>query len=279
MKKIALFILVLSMIVITSACGKHEKINSEDYDTRINEDLFSSSSSSYDDIHIKDISNTDAVINEIKIPQNIEEFSEELGVYYRNINIICPLNNNRILLTRERKQEEAFIIYYQAPSDIVIYNYITEEWEEPLNSTSKNELFCNSIMSFEYIDDNYIIVSTTLDPMSYIEGKLILFDLLSGDYKVIYEYPYDKKSEPPHYTGSHPNDIVVFNNKIYFDDFVGEDDCTLYAYDIMSDELRAVRENAINPIVYKNEVWFFVQDENNAYTLLVPESSSDKIKN
>lgn len=87
--------------------------------------------------------------------------------------------------------------------------------------------------------------------------KLYLYDMNAQESRLIYTYSFDRYTE---IDGNHwINNIVLANNKIYFDDIIGEDSkrrAYLFSYDISSGEVKKLVDDAQNPIAYKNTVLY-----------------------
>ncbi|MCL2019958.1 MAG: hypothetical protein FWG70_09400 [Oscillospiraceae bacterium] len=219
-------------------------------------------------VPVKNIGDSDILVNEITFPTQFE-ISQE-------VSILRIIDDSRIIISINRLSDEE-LSAWSPVRDIVIYDFTTNTMSEPLNSISKNELFYDTVMYLVYADEKYCLVTTTAEPMTYAFGKLILFDMINNTHKIVFEYPV---GEGGVYTGYHPNSILIWDEHIYFDDYiVGNTDSSLYVYDIKQDELRIVEENAMNPIAYKNEIWFFTPDESGTYTLLKSKSGGDVLKN
>ncbi|MCL2030017.1 MAG: hypothetical protein FWG93_00580 [Oscillospiraceae bacterium] len=173
---------------------------------------------------------------------------------------------------------------WPGPHDVAYYNFRTDEWETPLNHGE--DIYIYPV----YADETHSVAATHGDPSGYpsaiVKGTLVFLDREAGAVTTIFRYP--PISEGSIFTGFHLNNITILDGQIYFDDFTvysfdgsgGSDtDSTLYAYDIESGALRVVREHAMNPIVYKDEVWFFTPDKDGSYTLLQSESGGQPLKN
>ena len=217
-------------------------------------------------IAVKNIADSGFLIAEVDIPKNAEPIF--IGEYPmdNNICIYTVLDGSRVLVGRGIECD-----VWPPYNEMAVYNFITGEYEETLNG---GDLHIWPV----YADEKYCVASTSTESMAYTSGTLILFDRSNHTNKIIFEYPTGDGSIP--YTGYHPNNIVIWDGQIYFDDFVGEENHPiLYAYNIESGALRVVHEYAMNPIVYKDEIWFFVPDENGGFTLLQSESGGEQLKN
>lgn len=90
--------------------------------------------------------------------------------------------------------------------------------------------------------------------------KLYLYDINARENKLIFTYSFDRQFEL--YGGHWQNNIVLFDNKIYFDDFIkgdGDPDwrAILYSYDISTGKLEKIEEDAQNPHEYKGSILYF----------------------
>ena len=209
----------------------------------------------YDDIPVynkpvKNIAESDITITEVLIPQSVG---------YEHIELQYIIDENYALLTRSRGDRSAF---WPPTNEIFYYIFTANLWEEPL---SDEDIYVYPVCA----DADYCIGTTTTESMFYRSGTLVLLDKNRRALTTFFRY----KQYENGLTGLHPNNIVIWNHHVYFDDFIFEaTDATLYAYDIKNDQLRVFREHAMNPIIYKNEVWFFTPDEQGAFTLLRSES-------
>ena len=83
--------------------------------------------------------------------------------------------------------------------------------------------------------------------------KLYLYDIKTQTSRLIYTYSFDRKTEV--YGNHWKNNIVLTDGKVYFDDIIGEDEdqrVFLFSYDISSEKLDKLKDDAQNPIVYKD---------------------------
>jgi len=272
------FIYVLFLCVIFSSCTIQESNTHYNTELSLVESPTVSTFSEYNDApiynaEVKNIKDSDFIVTEVKIPSQTDPYNVDGSIYYKEVRISHILDDSHVLLMRSRGDDSPV---FPPINDIVVYNFISGEWDEPMNIGEEYE---NIYVYPVYIDEKYCIATTTVESMVYRAGTLVLFDRVNNNSKTIFEYHVGDDTIP--YTGYHPNNIIIWDNQVYFDDYVigQETDPTLYAYDIESSELHIVRDCAMNPLVYKNEIWFFVPDENGAYSLLQSKSGNGVLKN
>ena len=200
-------------------------------------------------VPVKNVADSDILLTDVDIPQRIS------GKYSYLMYII---DDSHALMVTSREDDSS---HWPPTSEIAYYNFVTGNLEEPL---SDEDIYMYPV----YADADYCVATTTTEEMVYRSGTLVLLNRKYCTSTTIFRYqPEDGL------TGLHPNNIVIWDGQVYFDDFTfGATDSTLYAYDIERGELRVVRKHAMNPIIYKNEVWFFTQDQNGVYRLLQSES-------
>ncbi|MDE7230426.1 MAG: hypothetical protein K2N56_08095, partial [Oscillospiraceae bacterium] len=100
--------------------------------------------------------------------------------------------------------------------------------------------------------------------------RLYLYDINAEKEKLIYTYSFDRNTE--FYGGHWQNNIVLSEGKIYFDDYVGSGDnmrSFLYMYDIASDKVEKLADDAVNPHLFKNDILYFKQNEDGKFKTLV----------
>ncbi len=87
--------------------------------------------------------------------------------------------------------------------------------------------------------------------------KLFLYDIAAQKSKLVYTYSFNRETE---FYGSHwKNNIILKDNKIYFDDIIGEDEdrrVFLFSYDISTGEIEKLKDDAQNPIKYKDTLLY-----------------------
>ena len=118
-------------------------------------------------------------------------------------------------------------------------------------------------------NNNYIVFkeynsdfTTSADDESV---KLYLYDINACQRKLIYTYSFDRNTEL--YEGHWRNNIVLSNNKVYFDDIISEDNdsgrhACLFSYDIPSGKIEKLDDDAQNPIIY-NDTLLYIKTSNN----------------
>lgn len=89
--------------------------------------------------------------------------------------------------------------------------------------------------------------------------KLYLYDINACQSKLIYTYSFDRKIEL--YGGHWRNNIVLSNNKIFFDDFMSNDNDSdlhahLFSYDIPSGKVEKIADDAQNPFEYNGTLLY-----------------------
>lgn len=100
--------------------------------------------------------------------------------------------------------------------------------------------------------------------------RLYIYDINAEKEKLIYTYSFDRDIE--FYGGHWQNNIVLSEGKIYFDDYVGSGDnmrSFLYSYDIASDKVEKLADDAVNPHLFKNDILYFKQNEDGRFKTLV----------
>ncbi len=94
--------------------------------------------------------------------------------------------------------------------------------------------------------------------------KLFLYDIAAQKSKLIYTYSFNRETEV---YGSHwKNNIILKDNKIYFDDIIGEDEdrrVFLFSYDISTGEIEKLKDDAQHPIVYKDTLLYIKTKDGN----------------
>jgi hypothetical protein len=254
-RRLSTLLIILFIAIVTSSCAS--KTGDTFVSPSPSSPLLNGDAAIYN-VPVKNLSESGFHVTEVSLPR----FT---GVETSEIIIHALVDETHVLATRSRGDNSAF---WPPTDEFAYFDIVRETWEEPLNSDDK-------YIYFVYADDEYCIGTTTEEAMVYKSGTLVLMDRHNRSGKTIFEY------EPKDgLTGEHPNNVVIWNGQVYFDDFNHESaEGSLYAYNIKSGELRVVRENAMNPIIYKDEVWFFTQDENGDYTLLSPESGGESLQN
>ncbi|MDR2044513.1 MAG: hypothetical protein LBQ15_09150 [Clostridium sp.] len=186
----------------------------------------------------------------------------------RTAAILALIDSDRLLMQVDASDDAS---HPGSPwSDLYLYSISAQTWDGPLNA-NKNLLYLPL-----YADTDCVIAETTTEPMVWRDGTLVFIDLASKSEKIIFEY--DKGDG--NLTGTHPNSIAVFEGRIYFDDFVpGNTASALYVYDIATETVDTVTQDAMNPIVFRNQVWYFSPDENGEYRILTTGNRSEVLKN
>lgn len=94
--------------------------------------------------------------------------------------------------------------------------------------------------------------------------KLFLYDISARENRLIYTYSFDRETEI--YESHWKNNIALKDNKIYFDDIIGEAEerrVFLFSYDISAGELERLKDDAQNPIVYKDTLLYIKTKDGN----------------
>lgn len=98
--------------------------------------------------------------------------------------------------------------------------------------------------------------------------KLYLYDLNERNRKLIYTYSFDRGYEA---FGHWINNIVLTDDKIYFDDIINSDSSSeqrayLFSYDILTGEIEKTEDDAQNPMAY-NDTIFYLKSNNGRYEI------------
>lgn len=87
--------------------------------------------------------------------------------------------------------------------------------------------------------------------------KLFLYDIAAQKSKLIYTYSFNRETE---IYGDHwKNNIILKDNKVYFDDIIGEDEdkrVFLFSYDISAGKIEKLKDDAQNPMIYKDTLLY-----------------------
>ncbi len=94
--------------------------------------------------------------------------------------------------------------------------------------------------------------------------NLFLYDIAAQKGKQIYSYSFNREVE---IYGEHwKNNIILKDNKIYFDDIISEDGerrVFLFSYDISTEGLLKLKDDAQHPIVYKDTLLYIKTKDGN----------------
>lgn len=125
-------------------------------------------------------------------------------------------------------------------------------------------------------DSNYIVYkkydSDFTIPAEDESVRLYLYDINAEKEKLIYTYSFDRDIE--FYGGHWQNNIVLSEGKVFFDDYIVSEDGSemrsfLYSYDIASDKVEKLVDDAVNPHLFKNDILYFKQNEDGRFKTLV----------
>lgn len=129
-----------------------------------------------------------------------------------------------------------------------------------------------------YYYDQELIIYKTYHKNEMVE--LHVFDARSKKDKLIFEYYVDPDTNRPIYDNF--NDLVILDNKIYFDDFVAlessnEITTILYSYDMETDILTEIDSDLQNPFILNGEIAAFGRNEKGNFKNLYSISSGSLI--
>lgn len=208
-------------------------------------------------VPVKDIKNAENIsVRPVSVP------SEKDGEHVTVVNII---DADRLLMFTQDDDNFGTAIFY-------IYTISNGKWSKKLNLCEDRYYY------LRYVGEKYILFETSTFAYTYQEGALILYDLEENTEKIIFS-PYMEPPEDGSYIPTDryesANNVVVWDEKVYFDDFYNTLS-TLYAYDISLGKLDILQENAMNPILYMNQIWYFIPDETGVYSILTNGSESMK---
>lgn len=94
--------------------------------------------------------------------------------------------------------------------------------------------------------------------------NLFLYDVTAQKSKKIYTYSFTRDIE--FYGGHWKNNIVMKDNKVYFDDIIDEDGdlrVFLFSYDISSEDIVKLKDDAQHPIAYKDTILYVKTKDDN----------------
>lgn len=128
------------------------------------------------------------------------------------------------------------------------------------------------LQGYEAFNSDYIVYKEYDNDFTATDAdksvKLFLYDLNTQKEKLIYTYSFDRNVEL--YGGHWIENIVLSDNKIYFDDFVKDTNTEdngsavwntfLYVYDIQTGNLEKLRDNAENPMEYKDTILYITKE-------------------
>ena len=167
-------------------------------------------------------------VQELEIPELIHSYTPSP---------LAPITSNDIL----------FLLYEDAPipvfKEVGILNVSSQEFQSIIEIAPDTEF------QLEYADSS-IIVYKEIDTIS---NTLTLYYYSFEDQQshMIYAFA-------PEYPNT--NQILVWNNCIYFDDVVVQDgevtDTVLYQYDITSNQISVFAESAQQPLAFKDSILF-----------------------
>lgn len=138
-----------------------------------------------------------------------------------------------------------------------LYNVETKEYRAMPGLPSQGYRAYNGdyIVYVDY-DGNFVDSKSNDDSV-----KLFLYDLKAQKSTLIYTYSFDRGVEV--FGGHWRESILLMDGKVYFDDYKKEEGdswhATIYTYDIATGTLETLKDNAENPMIYKDTIVYVDQ--------------------
>ena len=155
-------------------------------------------------------------------------------------------------------------------SEIGLYNFQTKEYTSIISDEAAKYASRTN-------DEKYIVFTNYSADMSY--EWLYIYNIDNNEMKQVYSYALSKEGT---IYSPHGNNILIIDNLIYFDDYYesasGEVDVKLLCYNITTDTVELVKDNAQNPLFYKDDLIFITKDEDGNYNTISSKDESVSIK-
>lgn len=123
----------------------------------------------------------------------------------------------------------------------------------------------NEVYGIEYVDKDYIVFRVA-DDNWWMKTSLYYYSMDLGEIKKIFDHTKDEAGNDVY---RNFNNVVIKDNKIWFDDFYldkNNDICVdTLSYDLITEEINLVKKNSQNPMIYKDNAITFVKNENNEF--------------
>jgi len=245
------------LILLTSSCNniQNKFYSNDDFVfTKHSEAIETNGSIFYRELINLDDLRPDTLIEKVKF-QN-----DENSLYNHYI-----AHNDCIYLLKTVKNDGNYIMQYN----------LENKTEKPIYKIERPENYQFSL----YTADNRYIIWKEDEDANWFKPSLNLYDTVSKVNKKIYTYNLNPETNLSY--GWNFNDIIIYDDIIYFDDVVGYEDnryiTNLYSYNIKTEKIAIVHENAQFPFLYKGVSYYTYDKINEQYYLNNIDKSIPKI--
>lgn len=155
--------------------------------------------------------------------------------------------------------------------ELGLYNTYTKEYLSEL-VIDKNELF-----EICAINTKYLVLRISKDDWNTC--GIFVYSFHNKKLQQIFSYSVDPITKAVFY--NNVNNILLLGDTVWFDDYYKDQNSEIvvdcYEYRITTEKLQKVKDEAQNPLFYKDKVFLFRKNNNNEYKQLCAFDGSEKI--
>jgi len=183
------------------------------------------------------------------------------------------INNMKMALVEIMEESKLLVLLYKEETLPVI----KEIGVYDLDSNQYNTYFTiseNKTVSIEYSNDNLVIYKET--DLLTERDSLYYFDICKNCNVKIYDFSLEYTTSSVAY-----NNIIVYDNNIYFDDVIITDNeisgVSLLQYDLITKEIVIFKKDSQNPILLNNKLMYISKEKDKSSFFLESNLLSVKI--